>query len=184
MRVPCELNRYGSKQAIMNRTMFAKALGVLLVFIVGFVAIFWAQISESYGPMRQTEAQCLICQRDHVQKWVCGSKVNDEIITNQYSDWIDTFIPLNHQHVWAGHTAYNRAHWFGSTSIACGGIATIPRIFEQRSRLGELEAQNLATKYHEVIKGQSSKIDFNELDSFMKAVVDDPKSLLKDDPQG
>ena len=105
----------------------------------------------------------------------------DDITTNIYSDWIDTFTPLNHQHVWSRHTAYYRRYWFGGTSIACGGIATIPRIYEQRSSLGELDTQKLAARFHEVIKGQSAKIDFGELDSFTKAVVDDPRSLLKND---
>ena len=112
----------------------------------------------------------------------CGSKVHDEIAANKYSDWIDTFTPLDHQHVWMGHTSYNRSHWFGSTSIACGGMPTIPRIFEQRTRLGERKAQKLAARFHDLIEGQAPTIDlsdlFSELDSFTKAVVDDPESLL------
>ena len=112
---------------------------------------------------------------------MCGAKVSDEITSNRYSDWIDAFTPLDHQHVWAGHTTYYRRYWFGGTSIACGGIATIPRIFEQRSSLGEIEARQLAARFHELVKGQSWKSDFGELHSFTKAVVDDPSSLLKND---
>jgi len=95
-----------------------------------------------------------------------------------YSKWIDSFTPLDHPYVWIGHTEYNRTHWFGRKSIACGGIPTIPRIFEQCCGLGEMEAQQLAARFHEMIMGQSSQIDFSELDSFTKAVVDDPGSLL------
>jgi hypothetical protein len=171
----------------MKRKTFGKILGVLLVSIATVTVVFWGQISESFGPMRQTECQCIICHRYHVEKWVCGSKVNDAITTNKYSDWIDTFTPLDHQHVWVGTTTYNRSHWFGTESIGCGGIPAIPRIFEQRSSLGELEAQKIAARFHELIKGQLPKIDFNEMNElniFTNTVVDDPKSLLDADPQG
>ena len=171
----------------MKRKTFKKILGVLLVSIATVTVVFWGQISESFGPMSQTEMQCLICNRNHVEKWVCGSKVNDAISTNKYSDWIDTFTPLDHQHVWLGGTSVSRSYWFDGESVACGGIATIPRIFEQRSSLGELEAQKIAARFHVLIKGQLPKIDFNELNElhiFTKTVVDDPKSLLDADPQG
>ena len=159
-----------------------------MVTITVVIIVFWSPISEAFGPMEQDELQCLICHRNRIEKWVCGAKVNDDITTNRYSDWIDTFTSLDHQHVWIGHTSYNRRYWFGGTSIACGGMPALPRIFEQRSRLGELEAQKLAARFHELVKGQSSKIHsgeldsfFGELDSFTKAVVDDPGSLLKSD---
>ena len=165
----------------MKRTTFLQTLGVLLVCVTVITVVFWGQISESFGPMNQTESQCLICHRSHVVKSVCGSKVVDEITTNECSDWMDTFTPLDHQHVWLGGTAYNRTYWFGSKSIACGGMPTIPTIFEQRSSLGERKAQQLAARFQELVKSDSSKIDFTELDSFTKAVVDDPESLLKTD---
>jgi hypothetical protein len=38
---------------------------------------------------------------------------NDNTTTNQHSDWVDTFVPIEHERVWMGHTAYNRSHWFG-----------------------------------------------------------------------
>jgi len=164
---------------LMTRTKVAKLLATLSVAIAVVTVVFWSPISEAFGPMKQNELQCLICHRNRVKKWVCGAKVNDEITTNRYSVWIDTFTPLDHQHVWIGHTAYNRRYWFGGTSIACGGMPAIPRIFEQRSSVGELDAQKLAAGFQELIKGQSAKIDFVELDAFTKAVVDDPRSLLK-----
>jgi len=168
----------------MKRITIKKSLGVAVVSIAVATLVFWGQIAEAFGPMKQNETQCLICHRNRVQKWVCGSKVNDEITTNKYSDWIDSFTSSDHQHVWIGHTGYNRSHWFGGTSIACGGMPTIPRIFEQRTLLGELRAQQLVVRFHELIAAQSSTNDlgkrFDELDSFTKAVVDDPESLLSE----
>lgn len=163
----------------MKRTTFGKILATVLVAMSVITVVTWDQISEAFGPMKQHESQCLICHRKRVVKWVCGSKVTDAITTDKYSDWIDTFTPVDHQHVWMGSTAYNRRYWFGSKSIACGGIATIPRIFEQRSSLGELESQQLAARFHEVVENQSPQFNWNELHSFTKAVVDDPESLLK-----
>jgi hypothetical protein len=165
----------------MKLTKVAITLATLSAAIAVVTMVFWGTISESFGPMRQDELQCLICHRNHVKKWVCGAKVDDEITTNRYSNWIDTFTPLDHQHVWIGHTAYNRRYWFGRISIACGGMPTIPRIFELRNRLGEFEAQKLAAKFHDLVKNQPAKIEFGELETFTKAVVDDPRSLLKND---
>jgi hypothetical protein len=169
-------------QRHMKRTTIKKTLGVTIVALAVITFAFWSQIADAFGPM--DELQCLICHREHVLKWVCRSKVKDEITTNEYSDWIDTFTTSDHQHVWIGHTNYNRPYWFGRTSIGCGGMPTIPRIFEQRTSLGELKAQKLATRFHELIEAQSSTTDvskrFNVLDSFTNAVVDDPESLLAD----
>ncbi len=146
--------------------------------------ICWGKISETFGPMEQNELQCLICHRERVKKWICGSKVRDDVVTNKYSEWIDSFTQPGHQHLWVGHTSYHRSHWFGSTSIACGGIATIPGIFEQRAHLGELKSQKLVARFHDLIKTQSLTMDagerFRELESFTDAVVHDPESLLTD----
>ena len=165
----------------MKRTTIKKTLGVAIVAMVVVTLVFWSQISEAFGPMNQHDLQCLICHRERVEKWVCGSKVRDDIVNNKYSEWIDSFTPSDHEHVWDGETSYNRSHWFGTTSVGCGGIATIPRIFEQRSNLGESESRQLAAKFHELVRGQSRQIDFSELHQFTKAVAEDPASLLKPD---
>jgi hypothetical protein len=156
-----------------------KILGVTILALAAVTLVFWSQISEAFGPMKQNQLQCLICHRERVEKWVCGSKVRDDIVTNEHSEWIDSFTPSDHQHVWIGHTSYNRHYWFGRTSIGCGGVATIPRIFEQRNSLGESEARQLAAKFHQLVNGQSPSIDFSELDRFTKAVAKDPAALLK-----
>lgn len=163
----------------MKRFTIKKTLGVTLVVMAVVTLVFWGRISEAFGPLEQKESQCLICHRERVEKTVCGSKVRDDIATNEYSDWIDSFTPSNHQHVWHRHTSYYRHSWFGGTTIGCGGIATIPRIFEQRSKLGESEAQQLAAKFHQLVRGQSPQIESPELSRFTKAVVEDPASLLK-----
>ena len=171
-----------TRERLANRFMKLTTLrNVLLLFVcLATVAVVcWGQISESFGPMKQTERQCLICQRNRVEKWVCGSKIVDEITNNEYSDWIDTFTPLDHRHVWYGHTRHDRTYWSGSKTIACGGIPAIPRIFEQRSGLGELDAQYLAVRFHQLVESDFGKFDVTELDTFANLVVDNPESLLR-----
>ena len=166
---PGERCRYPTGRLSMKRTASRILLGLLAILsLVG--AAFW------FGPMRQDESQCLICHRERVENWVCGAKLNDEITQNEYSQWVDTFTPAEHQHVWMRHTGYNRAHWFGRKAIACGGIPTIPRIFEQRNSLGEKQAQKLAAIFHELVKAKSAQ---SKLESFTTKVVEDPQSLLE-----
>ena len=161
---------------MLRGSILATAVFSFVLSMVMFV--FWGTISEAYGPMEQDELQCLICHRERVKKWVCGSKIRDDVVTNEYSEWIDGFTPSTHQHVWMPHTHHNRSHWFGSTSIACSGIATIPRIFEQRNSLGELESRQLASKFHKLVE---PPFDFTELEQFTRTVVEDPGSLLQSD---
>lgn len=165
----------------MKRTTIKKTLGVTILATAVVTLVFWSKISEAFGPMEQDELQCLICHRERVEKWVCGSKVRDDIVTNKYSEWIDSFTLSDHEHVWVGHTSYHRSHWFGTTSIACGGIAIIPRIFEHRTHLAESETQQLASIFHELFRGQSPQIDLDELYRFENIVVENPNSLLKPD---
>jgi hypothetical protein len=162
----------------MMRTTIKKTLGFAVFAMALVTLVFWGQISEAFGPMEKDELQCLICHRERVKKWVCGSKVRDDIVTNQYSEWIDTFVPSTHEHVWMTHTHYNRNVWFGETSIGCGGIPTIPRIFEQRHSLGESETRGLAAQFHRLVRQKSS---LDELGRFERAVVENPASLLKPD---
>ena len=159
----------GMKMRIALAVTFVAALGV-----VGF----WDEICDAFGPMKQHESQCLICHRNRVEKWVCGSPVKDEITTNEYSDWIDAFVSIDHEHVWMGHTMYNRSHWFAGKSIGCGGVAIIPCIFEQREQLGEPQARELARRFHEMVKNNKSQLRLKEFDAFTRTVVDDPQSLL------
>lgn len=165
----------------MKRTTMKKILGVAILVVPVVMLVFWNRISEAFGPMEQHELQCLICHRERVERIVCGSKVRDDIITNMYSDWIDSFTPSDHEHVWVGHTSYHRSHWFGSTSIGCGGIAAIPRMFEHRDELGEADSQQLVRKFHELVQGQLPHVDFNVLYRFENTVVEDPNSLLTPD---
>ena len=166
---------------LMKRTTIEKRLGVTVIAVVVVTLVFWSRISAAFGPMEQHELQCLICHRERVEKIVCGSKVRSEIVTNRYSDWVDSFTPSDHDHVWVGHTSYHRSHWFGRTSIGCGGIATIPRMFEHRDQLGETESQQLVSKFHELVRGQLPHIDLNVLYRFENTVIEDPDSLLRPD---
>ena len=168
----------------MKRTVIKKVLGVTFLAVVLGTFLFWGQICEAFGPMEQRELQCLICHRERVEKTVCGTKVRDDIVTNLYSDWIDSFTPADHEHVWVGNTSYHRSRWFGNTSIACGGIAVIPRIFERRDDLGELESQELASKFHELLRGLLPSIDMDALYRFEDTMVADPNALLASGKNG
>ena len=151
--------------------------------IVVLIALFWERISDSFGPMQQDESQCLVCQRNRVEKWVCEKKVSDSISSNQYSNWIDSFVPTSHSHVWLVHTDYYRGHWFGPKSIGCGGVSVIPQIFEQRNTLGEQEARQLVAKWHELVTSPTFSNSLKEMDEFMNAVVRNPESLLEVDSE-
>jgi hypothetical protein len=161
------------RRLLMERTTIKKILGVTILAAAVITLVFWSKISAAFGPMEQHELQCLICHRERIEKSVCGSKVRDDIVTNRYSDWIDSFTPTDHEHVWVGHTSYHRSRWFGSTSIGCGGIAVIPRMFERRADLGELESQQLVSKFHELVRGQLPSIDMDALYRFENSVVAD-----------
>jgi len=163
----------------MKRSTIIKIVGVAFLATAVVTLVVWDTIAEAYGPMEQHEACCLICHRERVRKWVCGSKVRDGIVTNKYSEWIDSFTPSDHEHVWVGHSSYHRSRWFGPTSVACGGIATIPRIFDNRMDLGESRSQQLASRFHELVRQQSPNTDFSELYRFENAVVENPASLLE-----
>lgn len=153
-------------------------LTIIAILIISTTAV--CCVGYFFGPMEQRESQCLTCNRNRVEKWVCGWKTNDEISTNACSDWIDTFDTVNHRHMWMIHTTYDRRSWFGSTSVGCGGVATLSRIYEQRRLLGEQNAQKLVEKFHKLVMKPGSKIDFNELESFTNHVVNQPDSLLND----
>ena len=170
-----------SSRTLMKRTTIRKALGVTVLAAAVVTLVLWSKISEAFGPMQQDESYCLICYRHRVQKWVCGSKVRDDTATTKYSEWIDSFTPSDHDHVWTHSTTYYRGHWFGNESIACGGVATVPRIFEQRSHLGEAASRQLASRYHQLVRGQSPQINFDELVRFVDIVVKNPDSLLRSD---
>ena len=157
----------------MERITIKKTLGLT---VLAMALVFGVQIPEAFGPMKKDELQCLICHRERVKTWVCGTKIRDDIVTNQYSEWIDVFVPSTHNHVWVTHTHYTRSHWFGGISMGCGGIPTIPRIFEQRHSLGESASRKLAVQFHQLVRQNSAE---DQLCRFDKAVVENPTSLLK-----
>jgi hypothetical protein len=155
----------------------AKLLLMFSLCAILGVFVFWGAISDAYGPMEQAESQCLICQRGRVERSVCGSQVKDEITTSQYSDWIDTFVSSEHEHVWLVYSHSNRRNWFGNQAIACGGIPALSMIFSRRGELGEQKAQELVRKFHELVKAKP-RFDFEELNVFTNTIADDPNSLL------
>lgn len=163
----------------MRRTLIATALVTLALGMIRFV--FWSKISDRFGPMEQRELVCLICHRDRIEKWVCGSKVRDDIGTSEYSEWVDSFTPSDHKHAWYSHTHHGRRDWFGPTSIGCGGcagITTIPRIFERRGVFGELESQQLALEFHRLVARHSPE---DELYRFERTLIEKSNSLLEPD---
>jgi len=143
----------------------------------------WRWFAYTYGPYTCTESQCLICHRERTIEVSCGRQTFDRIDTNEYSDWIDTFVP-EHEHVWLGHTDYYRGRWFGNKSIGCGGIPTLSTIYQQREKIGEDQARRLVLKFHELVRTRDVATDgLKELDEFTLAIHNDPESLLKEEPQ-
>lgn len=116
------------------------------------IALFWTSIRDRFGPRTQHGSQCLICQRMRVEKWVCGEKVKDSISTTEYSDWIDSFEPKDHQHVWLVSSRTARSGWFGNESIACGGVNVISTIYSQRGVLGEDKARRVTSAFHRLVR--------------------------------
>ncbi len=160
---------------------FAVVTACLLVVILALSA---ERISGSFGPMQRHESQCLMCQRERVETWLSGRKVSDSISSNQYSDWIDSLAPPGHSHVWLVHTEYHRQRWFAPTSIGCGGVAVIPRIYEQRTTLGEQEARQLLAVWQKRVTDPAfDPNSLDEMDAFVDVIVTDPQSLLESDAE-
>ncbi len=154
----------------------------LVIFAVACAAVttlFVPYLRRTFGPLTLHESQCLLCHRDRLENWVCGTKVTDSVSTNEYSNWMDALLAPTHAHLWLQHTGYYRPHWFGSTSIACGGVSVIPRIFEQRGKLGEDKARQLAHAWHALIAAGTPGVDNQQrLDAFTEMVRDNPEALL------
>jgi hypothetical protein len=159
----------------------AAALAILLAVAT---VLSWPAFAARFGPMTRQESQCLICNRQRIQESLTGQPTHDEIIENEYSAWVDTFVPASHQHVWSGSTRYDRRHWFGGKSIACGGIAVLAWIYRRREDLGEEKCRQLALKFHELVRDPAPVADqYKRYDEFGRAVTDDPESLLADEAE-
>jgi hypothetical protein len=104
---------------------------------------------------------------------VCGQPVTDRVTTNELSDWVDTFVPAAHEHLWYSSSSSRREHWFGSRVIGCGpGMSAIPTIYRQRAELGEAEARRLAEQFHDLATTPGVEDRFAQLRAFEKAVRD------------
>lgn len=141
----------------------------------------WKWVAATYGPYSRQESQCLVCHRERTVEKIYGRQPLVQIDTNEYSDWIDTFVP-EHEHVWSVHTGYHRSCWFGSKSIGCGGIPTLSAIYRQRDKLGEVSARRLVGKFHALIE-TNGQGEYRALDAFTDAVHNDPQSLLDESRQ-
>lgn len=144
------------------------------VLIAAAIALFWTSIRDRYGPRAQHDSQCLICQRIRVEKWVSGEKVTDSIRTTEYSDWIDSFEPKDHQHVWLVSDRTARSAWFGNESIACGGVNVISTIYSQRGVLGENKARRAASAFHRFVRSPGfEKGRLKPMDDFLENLSSD-----------
>lgn len=142
---------------------------------VAAIALFWTSIRDQYGPWGQHESQCLICQRNRIEKWVSGAKAVDSISTNEYSTWIDSFEPSDHQHVWLVHTNSGRRSWFGLRWIGCGGVNVISTIYWQRAVLGETKAQQAVLAFHRLVRSpRFEKGQLRPMDEFLENLSRDP----------
>lgn len=145
------------------------------------VLAYWPQFCEQNGPMRQDDSQCLICDRVRVEKWLRGEKVIDTISTHESSDWVDSFVSKDHDHVWLCASWTARSRWFGPTPIACGGVPVISSIYRKRSELGEETAQRLITEFHKLVRSRGEDRSLKTMDEFLDAALKDPNSLLQVD---
>ncbi len=141
----------------MKRSTMARTCGFSLAGVAVVALVFWERIADRFLPTKHRDSQCLICSRQRDQRWVCGWMLKDKITTNVYSEWIDTFTPLGHQHVWATANISTRDRWFGSMMVGCGGNATISRIYKQRGTLGEQKCQQLVVKFQELARQPNSE---------------------------
>ena len=132
--------------------------------------------------MRGEFSQCQICARSRVVEVVCGRKVKDKITTTEYSDWIDTFVPPDHQHVWQVSSSESRAAWFGGKVIACSDGGLLVAVYQRRDELGDETCRQLILKFHELVSDPSPGADrHKQYAEFVKAVMNDPESLLAED---
>lgn len=144
------------------------------------IALFWTSIRDRYGPRAQHDSQCLICQRIRVEKWVFDKKVVDSISENEYSNWVDSFEPKDHQHVWLVSTSYRKNGWFGLQSIGCGGVPVISTIYSRREELGEQKARRLVSAFHRLVRSRGFvKGKLKPMDEFLETATHDPDSLLE-----
>jgi len=151
------------------------ALFVLLPFCLIVIAL---AACVRFGPQTERHSQCLICQRERDELVVCGHKIRDRVISNEYSDWIDSFTP-QHSHAWLAASITHREHWFGSQSIGCGGIAALPTIYRSRAALGEQNARKLVQLFQaEVKRGYQGQANYKRLQQFANQVERNPQALL------
>ena len=145
-----------------------------VIVAVAAITFFWTSFQDRYGPSTQHESQCLICQRMRIEKWVCGEKVMDSIRTNEYSDWIDSFEPKEHEHAWLVASSSYRLGWFGRTGIACGGVNVLSTIYSQRAVLGEDKARRVASAFHRVVRSPGFESgQLKRMDNFLENLSGD-----------
>jgi hypothetical protein len=167
--------------------MFSKSkrwIALVVVLCVAAAVFGYPAVRERFAPMSQHESQCLLCQRNRIEKWICEEKVLDSVETNEYSDWVDSVVNPEHVHVWAIATSYYRGSWFGPQSIGCGGQDTLARIFDLRLSHGEQPARDVLAKWHRLIQSLQAdsekfdKSDYDAMRDFREAVVKDPTTVL------
>ena len=153
--------------------MATTAISCVLI-AAAVIASLWTNIRDRYGPRAQHDSQCLICQRIRIENWVCREKVTDSIRTTEYSDWIDSFVPKDHSHVWLVSTGTARIAWFGSESIGCGGVNVISTIYSQRDVLGEDKARRVVSAFHRFVRSPGfEKRQLKPMDDFLENLSSD-----------
>lgn len=154
----------------------AAGMAITLALLLG---LSWPAFAARFGPMHGEFSQCQICARHRNMEVVCGRKVKDEITTTKDSDWIDTFVPPSHQHVWQVISSASRRAWFDGGEIACGKGGPLSVICSRRAQLGEDTCRQLVLRFHELVRHPAPAMDrYKQYDEFARAVSDDPGSLL------
>ena len=127
-------------------------LGCLLFLAIPLIAwMMTDDFAERYGPLRSVYSQCLLCDGHRHEKWLGERKTIDVIEETEQSLWVDTLYPAGHEHIWQSSTTFERARWFGSGELGCGGIPTIATIYHNKPFLGDKAAEELLAEVHSIV---------------------------------
>ena len=157
-------------------------LALVLALLSGSLLI-WIRtdaFAERFGPMREVESQCLLCNRSRNEKWLSTRKVVDQELETDCSRWVNTVFDPRHEHVWLAHTRYERSRWFGSKSIGCGGVRTAYQIFDHRRTFDADEMREMFAELNQVV-GKMPPFDLKPLDEFSKRVEERAKAKASSD---
>jgi hypothetical protein len=142
-----------------------------MVGLLGFVP----SILAAGAPHSLREAICMECGMRRELGEVCGWTTRDQVTHTESSHWAAPLVPPGHRHVWKTCSSEQRSHWFGMTTIACGGPGEGAFMAWQLARLGKpAEAERVYREYQSILQGKSTKsmaVHRNEVNSAVNTLV-------------